>query len=288
MISLSANDQQLINYAYDGNLQEVRNLLRTGANVNAKNIHGVTPLFLASQHGHVQVVKELLLHDVDQQSITSAFVIASRMGREDVVEELIYDRRVDVNYHDENGETVLFMASSSGKLGVVQLLLQHEGLKVNLKNGKGQTALWVACERGNLEVVRTLLRHNKVNKSNIRSTALKMADLKGHDEVVRLLKERLARAPAGDERSSDGMSMSSASLSIKHSLSNIMEEDESTAHDRIDPTPITTDANERTAAPPHSVDEVLDKDVTDNDVLGANNHLGNKDYLESVTFTKIE
>ena len=87
---------------------------------------------------------------LDQRSIAGALLIASRMGREKIVEELIYVKRVDVNCQDENGETVLFMASSSDQLCVVQLLLpQHKGLMINLQNGKGETAIWVACKRGN-------------------------------------------------------------------------------------------------------------------------------------------
>ena len=39
---MNANDQDLIHNARDGNLQEVRNLLRTGANVNAQDAEGRT------------------------------------------------------------------------------------------------------------------------------------------------------------------------------------------------------------------------------------------------------
>ena len=100
----------------------------------------------------------------------------------------------------------------------------------------------------------------------------------------------------------DGMSMTSleiksfAAMSITSSqikLTDIMEVDESTAHDRNDLSPRTIGVNERTAAPPHRVNEVLDQDVAANDVLAgrggrAENHRGNKYYLESVSLKKIE
>ena len=52
MGSLSANDQKLMDCAYDGTLQEVRKLLRAGANVNAQQNDGRTALMIASQNGH--------------------------------------------------------------------------------------------------------------------------------------------------------------------------------------------------------------------------------------------
>ena len=282
-------NQQLIRAARGGNLHEVHNLLQVGADINSNDDEDETALIAASRNGHVEVVKELLLNDkVDHRTIAGALLIASRMGRDEVVEELIYHEKVDVNLPLGNGETALFTASSLDKLGVVQLLLQHQGLNVNLQNGKGQTALWVACERGNLKVVRTLLRDNRVNvnvETKIGSTAVNVANVKGHDEVVRLLKEHTARVPAVDEMSSQ--------VRYPMDLDIIMEEDSSTALVSIDRTPRPIGANEGAAAPPHRLVEVLDKDVTVNDVLygrggRSNNHPGNKRYLKIVADNKIE
>jgi ankyrin repeat protein len=42
------------------NLQEVRNLIDNGANVNMRNGRGKTPLYVASMSGYLQVVELLL------------------------------------------------------------------------------------------------------------------------------------------------------------------------------------------------------------------------------------
>lgn len=77
--------------------------------------------------------------------------------------------------------------------------------------GQGYTALHLACDRGNLAVVEVLLKHDvdqtlKVScsfmccsytcaqKCSIQDqdelTALELAETSGHDEIVRVLKDR--------------------------------------------------------------------------------------------------
>ena len=136
MGSLSANDQKLMDCAYNGTLQEVRKLLRAGANVNAQQNDGRTALMIASQNGHVEVVKALLTNDM-----------------------------VDANIHDNyDGVTALLMASQEGSMEIPKPLLQHNNeVQVNLQDpGDGATALHMASQQGYVQVVEELLRHNKV------------------------------------------------------------------------------------------------------------------------------
>ncbi|KAI2497246.1 hypothetical protein MHU86_17253 [Fragilaria crotonensis] len=102
---LSDNDVALFFNAYDGNLNKVRALLLDGANVNAQDSYGATALYIASQNGHLEVVRELLQHD-----------------------------NVDVNLQcTDDGATALIMASQNGHLEVVRALLQHSNVDVNLQ-----------------------------------------------------------------------------------------------------------------------------------------------------------
>ena len=50
----------MIRAAEDGRLELVQNLLRAGANPNAKSEGDVTALMWAAARGHVEVVKALL------------------------------------------------------------------------------------------------------------------------------------------------------------------------------------------------------------------------------------
>lgn len=95
-------------------------LIRAGAQVDAANDYGVTPLALACTNG--------------------------RAG-EPVVERLL-KAGANPNSARQTGETVLMTAARSGSLEAVKLLLDH-GADVNAKESRrGQTALmWAAAER---------------------------------------------------------------------------------------------------------------------------------------------
>jgi ankyrin repeat protein len=58
-------DRGLIRASTENNLPEVSRLLSVGANVNAKDNEGWTPLHWACRKGHVQVAKEILEHGAD-------------------------------------------------------------------------------------------------------------------------------------------------------------------------------------------------------------------------------
>ena len=56
--------------AGEGKLDAVRYLLDEGANVNASEVKGHTALAEAAYYGHVNVVKELLLHGADINAVS--------------------------------------------------------------------------------------------------------------------------------------------------------------------------------------------------------------------------
>lgn len=52
---------QLMDASNAGNAPRVQKLVRTNVDINARDIHGFTPLILAAYSGHIEVVKILLL-----------------------------------------------------------------------------------------------------------------------------------------------------------------------------------------------------------------------------------
>jgi len=55
--------------ASEGRLEAVRYLLNEGADVNAREKFGGTPLTEAAYHGHLNVVEELLFHGADPNAV---------------------------------------------------------------------------------------------------------------------------------------------------------------------------------------------------------------------------
>ena len=220
---MNAKDQNLIQYAYEGNLPEVHKLLGTGANVNAqRNTDGATSLWVASAMGHVEVVRALIQRN----------------------------NPVDLNLHQYNGATALWIASHNAHVEVVRALLQDDRVDVNLHAIDGVTALDVAFNKGHFDVVSLFMAHT-AGVVVVEETQLEEADVPHRSTYT------------------------------------------AQPHDRNERTPRTINANERTAAPPHRVGEVLldeevrenvEVHVTDNDVLGGRGgrvyrHPGNIRYL---------
>jgi ankyrin repeat protein len=123
-----------------GHWECVQLLCNNGANVNLKNVDGATALFLASQHGHVEVVKCLLQIPTIETNISE-------------------------EYHNENP---LHRAAEEGYTKIAKLLLQHTPTLINLTNKYDYTPLMLAIEYDHTDVTKVLLKTEgvDVNKSH--------------------------------------------------------------------------------------------------------------------------
>jgi hypothetical protein len=145
-----------------GNLAEVQNLVRGGADVNKTTKEdGFTPVCVAVQLGHLAVVQYLV-----QQG-------------------------ADVNKIDNNGCTPLFYAAQYGHLAIAQYLVQQGAEKDKAKDD-GITPLFVAAHKGDLAVVQYLVQQGAdINQAmNGGFTPLCVAAHKGHTAVANYLREQ--------------------------------------------------------------------------------------------------
>ena len=103
-------NNELIDIAEYGNLEIVKNLIKQGADINAKDDDGNTVLMWSSREGHLDIVKFLI------------------------------DKGADIEIKNSNGESALMInAKSTGSLKVIKYLLDN-GADINAENAYGETA----------------------------------------------------------------------------------------------------------------------------------------------------
>ena len=170
-------------------------LTERGGAVNAKNGEaGFTPLHVAAEYKHVEVMKYLLGHGADVNArnnfeTTPLNQAAWQAWHQDAdVAAALLTAGADASARDNQGFTPLMTAADYGHLAFVQALIEH-GVDVNARMARGATALYQACITGHLEIVQLLIDHGAdVNAGQARRTPLTVAREYKHDRIVELLR----------------------------------------------------------------------------------------------------
>ena len=172
----------LLKASSNGDLEQVRNLLESGYNIDERSQDGLTPLMMACISGQFEVASYLLSLGASLNSRTPIDSqdesAASTFGYYGI-------------FKDEDtffGITPLFLASKTGASDIVQLLLQ-KGADVNSITRGGASAIYIACQMGNSEVVKLLL-DSKADPNLLTDfgwSPLFVAAYKGHLNTVQLL-----------------------------------------------------------------------------------------------------
>jgi hypothetical protein len=148
-----------------GDIERVKLLISKGADVNAKDGRGFTPLHQACFTRLGRAVAELLIAQganmnakiTDVNDGRTPLHVAAWSGNVPVA-ELLIAKGVDIDAKENNGGTPLHRACLHSHKVVVELLLA-KGADLNVKDNKGQTALSFAKE-GKYEEIVELLRKN--------------------------------------------------------------------------------------------------------------------------------
>ena len=172
-----------------GYAQIVQELLKAGADPNARNSYGENSLFLASRRGHFEVVQELLKAGADvnlqNEDGENALIRASEHGHLEIVQELL-KAGADVNLQNEDGENALILASQNRHFKVVQELLKA-GADVNMRNRRGISVLssFLKC-----------VEYFEVNESMV--NMIQMFNIAGYQATAKEIMEYLSISRFGD------------------------------------------------------------------------------------------
>ncbi len=147
----------LINAADRGDAAKVRALLAKGADPNAADEGGATPLNSAADEGHAEVVSILLAAGADPNLVgpmdRTPLTQAAYHGHEAVVGLLL---AAGANVEGEGDATPLMFAAHEGNATIVEALLKA-GAKVDAATREGATPLFRAAGQGRQAIVGRLL-----------------------------------------------------------------------------------------------------------------------------------
>ncbi|WP_433941981.1 ankyrin repeat domain-containing protein [Paenibacillus lautus] len=192
-------DRQLIESAEQGNTEQVRQLLQSGANIDATDDQGRTAVMAATYRNHVDTVDALIQAGADinirDHQLNNVFLYAGAEGMLDIL-RLAIDADADVTLTNRFGGTALIPASDRGHVEIVQELLTRTSVDVNHINNLNWTALLEAVILGDgsenyQRIVKLLLDHGadpELPDGN-GVTPLQHARERGYKEIERILME---------------------------------------------------------------------------------------------------
>ena len=192
-------------------------LIRAGANVNAANRYGITPLSLAATNGNAVIARGLLKAGANASAVAldgeTVLMTAARAGNADVVTALL-EKGANVNAAERwQEQTALMWAASENHAGAVKALAAR-GADLNARskdhffpeyryetNGMavfqlpkgGWTALMYAARQNAMEAVAALAGvHADLNATTKQegTTALQIAIINIHYDLANLLLDK--------------------------------------------------------------------------------------------------
>lgn len=173
-------------------------LVAERAGLEVRHEGGATPLYLACQEGHAEVVRRLLKHGA----------------------------RVDSA--DKDGWLPLHAAGHNGHLACVELLLEsHKARRIGIDMAssnsgmepRGATALHLACREAHTEVVKALLRADAHPKARTRANAtpLHFAAAFSPTEIVQLLLNKVSSSGSTAQAQQAALSSYTNSIDVQGS-----------------------------------------------------------------------
>jgi len=174
--------------------------------------HELTPLQVASLHGHAGIV-QLLLAAADKydEKWSDTTVVSEITNRHLSLKTRMLLRNSIYSRHSHHRGTPLIMASTSGHADVVKILLEAQasrlrGMEKSFQEDQ-ETALIAASAKGHTDVVKVFLEASRGFELELRNkyhkTALLKASKFGCTDVVRVLVEATRDAGFRDRKNQD-------------------------------------------------------------------------------------
>lgn len=176
--------------AVAGHRTVVELLVEKGADIKVKNNFGQTPFSRAAENGQEAIVELLIKKGAGIEDCLTPLSLAAVAGDETVVQQLV-EKGADIDAKGGDGQTALSWAAVAGHEAIVKLLVE-KGANIEAKDEDGRTPLLQATEYGRMAIFKLLAEKGadiKV-KDDLGQTPLIKAAQYGYKAIVKLLIEK--------------------------------------------------------------------------------------------------
>ena len=127
--------------------REIKELIEKGADINAHNEWGLTPVMLASQYNHsVAVLKEIIaeggdIKECEPKYTSNSLHLAANCSKNPKVLEVLREAGADLETKNYLGETALILAVNTNPETKITTQLIKLGADINARDYQGHTVL---------------------------------------------------------------------------------------------------------------------------------------------------
>ncbi|KAL4577960.1 hypothetical protein LXL04_014075 [Taraxacum kok-saghyz] len=191
--------------AYNGDLSQLKSLIRAGADPSIKDYDGRSPLHLAASKGHENIALYLIQQGVEvniYDNFGNTPLFEAIKSGHDKVASLLVEKGASLKIDDSG--SFLCLSVSRGDIDFIRRILSN-GIDPNSKDYDFRTPLHVATSQGSYVIAKLLVEAgaNVLSKDRWGNTPLDEARLSGNKILVKLLEEakslQLLEFPSGSD-----------------------------------------------------------------------------------------
>ncbi|NSX83898.1 hypothetical protein GOM44_07045, partial [Wolbachia endosymbiont of Atemnus politus] len=156
------NQERMFVALAEGNLENLKDCLKKGADIKARSVNLWTTLHFAAKGPSLEIIKVVL------------------------------DHNLDVNVKDINGQSPLHIAAAHGRENIVKFFVGEMGICVDDVDNHGKTPLHIAAQNGHKDTVKVLLKNkaSTVTQDIVGLSPLHYAIRNNHVDVAKVLLEK--------------------------------------------------------------------------------------------------